>query len=233
MQNLKNLQKKGERMDYERPSNCWYRNVCQIDACDHCIRYMEMSHLLENSGIPKVRQRPTTLVPDDADYNSFVMLSDIKDNILQRVEGGFNLYISSRNTGNGKTSWAIKIMLKYFDGIWAGNGFRVRGLFVHVPTLLSRLKDFDNPLSSEYRNSLLKADLIIWDDIAVSGISQYDYNNLLMYIDNRILNEKSNIFTSNKTSKYDLEEVIGNRLASRIWETSTKITLVGKDRRNG
>lgn len=220
-------------MDYERPSNCWYRNVCQIDACDHCIRYMEMSHLLENSGIPKVRQKPASLIPDDADYGAFVMLSDIKDNILQRVECGFNLYLGSKNTGNGKTSWAIKILLKYFDSIWAGNGFRIRGLFVHVPTLLSKLKDFDNPLSAEYRNSLLKADLIVWDDIAVSGISQYDYNNLLMYIDNRILNEKSNIFTSNKVSRYELEEVIGNRLASRIWETSTKITLVGKDRRNG
>ena len=220
-------------MDYECPSNCWYRNVCQVNTCDHCIRYMEMSHLLENSGIPKVRQKPKSLIPDDADYGAFVMLSDIKDNILQRVECGFNLYLGSKNTGNGKTSWAIKILLKYFDSIWAGNGFRIRGLFVHVPTLLSKLKDFDNPLSAEYRNSLLKADLIVWDDIAVSGISQYDYNNLLMYIDNRILNEKSNIFTSNKVSRYELEEVIGNRLASRIWEMSTKVTFLGKDRRNG
>ena len=76
-------------------------------------------------------------------------------------------------------------------------------------------------------------DLVIFDDIAVSGISQYDYNNLLMFIDNRILNGKNNIFTSNKTSKNSLEDTIGSRLASRIWDTSQIIELKGKDRRNG
>lgn len=228
-------------MDYERNSDCWYKKVCNqaIDACSRdvcasCIRYLEMKHLMDSSGIPKIRQYPTALVPDDIDYDAFCKLAEIKDEIEQVVhDGEFNLYICSNNPGNGKTTWAIKLLMKYFDSVWAGNGFRTRGLFVNVPTLLLQLKDFNNPLSEEYKNNILNADLVIFDDIAVSGISQYDYNNLLMYIDNRMLNGKANIYTSNKVSKQALESVIGSRLASRIWETSTVIEFRGKDRRNG
>ena len=189
---------------------------------------------MDSSGIPKIRQVPVYLRPDKIDFYSFCDLANIKDDIEDWVcNSEKNLYICSNNTGNGKTTWAIKLMLKYFDCIWAGNGFRTRGLFIHVPTLLLNLKNFQTPVSAEYKNDILTCDLVIFDDIAVSGISQYDYNNLLMFIDNRILNGKNNIFTSNKTSKNSLEDTIGSRLASRIWDTSQIIELKGKDRRNG
>lgn len=221
-------------MGYERNSDCWYQNVCQESRCSSCIRYLEMRHLMDSSGIPKIRQYPAALIPDDIDYNAFCKLADIKDNIEQFVhDGEFNLYICGNNPGTGKTTWAIKLLMKYFDAVWAGNGFRTRGLLIHVPTLLLQLKDFNNPVSEEYKNEILTADLVVFDDIAVSGISQYDYNNLLMYIDNRILNGKANIFTSNKTTRQGLESTIGDRLSSRIWEVSTVIEFKGKDRRHG
>ena len=221
-------------MVYEHRSDCWYKDVCQIDICDNCIRYLEMSHLMESSGIPKVKQLPVSLIPEDCDYQKFVILSSIKSTIAELVaNGNFNLYICSNNPGNGKTSWAIKIMLKYFDEVWAGNGFRTRGVFVHVPTFLMQLKNFQNPLPEEYKEDILNADLVIWDDIALANISIFDYSNLMMYLDNRILNERSNIFTSNKTTRKELEEVVGNRLASRVWEMSQIIEFKGKDRRNG
>ncbi len=226
-------------MDYVQNFECWYRNVCQesIHGCcgqSACIRYMEMKHLMDASGIPVARQYPAKLMPDDIDYKSFTVLASVKNTIQELINNGdFNLYICGNNTGNGKTSWAIKIMLKYFDTIWAGNGFRTRGLFVHVPTLLMQLKNFQNPLSEEYKKDILNADLVIFDDIAVSNISQYDYSNLLMFLDSRILNSKANIFTSNKISRKSLEDVVGSRLASRIWEVSTIVELKGKDRRNG
>lgn len=188
---------------------------------------------MDESDVPKNKQYPTALYPEDVDYKVFTELSDYKKHIDEFVEKGHNIYICSNNTGNGKTSWAIKLMLKYFDCIWAGNGFRARGLFVHVPTLLLQSKNFQNPLTEEYKNKLLNCDLVIFDDIAVSGISQYDYNNLLMYVDSRILNGKSNIFTSNKITKKDLNDAVGARLSSRIWETSIILEFKGKDRRNG
>ena len=176
--------------------DCWYREVCLQECEWSCIRYLEMSYLMDNSGIPKAKQRPIDLYPNDIDYDEFVRLSEIKQHIDEFVKAGKNLYITSAITGNGKTSWAIKLLLKYFDKVWAGNGFKVRGYFVHVPTLLLNLKDFDNPNTNIHRikKILLETAVVVWDDIASTEISKYDYSQLLMLIDNRTLENKSNIF---------------------------------------
>lgn len=211
--------------------DCWYKNVCTQKCSAECVRYTEMKYLVDNSGIPSSHQYPIALEVDNIDYDKFMALAAIKNNILEFVQNGNNVYIASKNTGNGKTSWAIKLLLKYFDSIWAGNGLKIRGLFIHVPTLLLQLKNFNNPLSEEYKNNLMQADLIVWDEVASTSISNYDYSNLLMFLENRLLNNKSNIFTTNCTDKNDLEEIIGVKLASRVWNTSNIIILKGKDRR--
>lgn len=214
----------------KRKADCWYNKVCSYDSCINCIRYAEMKYLMENSGIPKARQMPISLEAG-RDYDAFVSLALIKDNILQFVERGDNLYICSEETGNGKTSWAIKILLKYFDRVWAGNGFKVRGYFQHVPMLFNTLKDFSNNHDA-LKYTLENADLVVWDDIAATKLSDYDINQLLIYLDKRIIDSKSNIFTGNITSQDKLIKVLGSRLASRIW-SSTIVELKGKDRRNG
>ena len=215
-----------------KKQECWYKDVCTYDSCTNCIRYVEMKYLLDTSGIPKSRQYPQELIAD-VDLNAYRKLADIKLDIVDFVESGSNLFICSQNTGNGKTSWAIKLMLRYFNESWAGNGFRARGLFVNVPTLLLQLKNFENPLPEEFKQHLMDVDLVIWDEIASTSISNYDYSNLLMFLDYRILNDKSNIFTSNAVTKDELEKNVGAKLASRIWNTSEVIEFRGKDRRNG
>lgn len=211
-------------------ADCWYKDVCTNDNCNSCIRYAEMKYLMDSSGIPEKRQHPEKLIGDE-DLEAFVKLADIKDNILEFVESGKNLYICSQYTGNGKTSWAIKLLLKYFDEVWAGNGFKMRGLFLNVPTLLLSLKDFNNPNLAELKNNLLLADIIVWDDIAASYVTNYDLAQLMIYIDQRVLLQKSNIFTGNLVSEHQLQKLLGDRLASRIWNTSEVIEFVGKDRR--
>lgn len=187
---------------------------------------------MDNSGIPITRQYPDELIAD-VDLEKYQMLSGIKSNILDFVKRGDNLYICSSYTGNGKTSWAIKLLLRYFDQIWPGNGFRVRGVFVNVPTLLLQLKNFSNPISEDFKTNLMQADLVVWDELASTSISNYDLSNLLMFLDFRILNNKANIFTSNAVTLRELENNIGSKLASRVWNTSTIIEFKGKDKRNG
>jgi DNA replication protein DnaC len=191
-----------------------------------------MLELMTLSGIPEKRQYPVSLMPDTVDYNVFCLLAEIKDDIVNFVDNGENLYLYSSNTGNGKTTWAIKLMLKYFDSIWAGNGFKCRGIFIHVPTFLTQLKDFnsvDNELE-RIKAALKDVDLVIWDDIASTDLSSYDHSQLLTYIDQRILKQKSNIFTGN-LGKQDIEKALGKRLSSRVWNSSVKYELKGKDRR--
>lgn len=211
--------------------DCWYKEVCRNECSNSCLRYIEMKYLMDNSDIPPKKQIPASLVPEDRDKEAFEQLNDIKLNVVDFVKSGKNLYIWGNHTGNGKTSWALKIMLRYFNDIWAGNGFRVRGKFVHTPSLLLRLKNFSDPLSEEYKNDIMNCDLLILDDIASTGISQYDLSQLLYIIDSRTLNEKSTIYTGNLGFK-DLEATLGSKLSSRIWSNNTTtIEIKGSDRR--
>lgn len=214
----------------ERNSDCWYLAVCNED-CSKCVTYPQMKWQFDNSGLPKAKYKPIDLYASDEDYEVFVSLGEIRKNIVDFVEQGKNLYICGTNPGTGKTSWAIKMLQTYFHYVAEGNLFNVKGMFVSVPDLLLRLKDFNNPLSNEYKDNLRNCDLLILDDIAVTGLSQYDYLQLFTLIDGRILSGKSMIFTSNNTSLKDLETSVGERLASRIWNTSKIVELKGGDMR--
>lgn len=214
----------------ERNSDCWYINVCN-DDCSNCVIYPQMKWQFDNSGLPKSKYKPIDLYASDEDYNAFVDLSDIRKNITDFVEQGKNLYLCSINPGTGKTSWAIKMLQTYFHYVAEGSIFNVRGMFVSVPEFLLKSKDFSNPLSNEYKENLRNCDLLILDDIAVTGLSQYDYLQLFTLVDNRMLAGKSIIFTSNNVSLKDLEASVGERLASRIWRTSKIVELKGGDMR--
>ncbi len=222
--------------NFER-TRCWYLNSCKMantqDCNASCIRFMEIDYLIQNSGIPKNRQTIANLVPSSKDLPAFIELKKLKDNILNFVKNGESLYIFSHNFGNGKTAWAIKLMQKYFDDIWAGNGFRTRGLFIHVPTFLTKIKENISVRDEEFeatRQKLLTADLVIWDDIAATKLGDFDHANLLTYIDQRKLNGLSNIYTGNIAVE-NLADALGNRLASRVGNDSIIVEFVGNDRR--
>lgn len=215
--------------------DCWYVPVCMGAGkeCRSCLKYFEMSYLMEHSGLPKSKQKPVSeLIPyTDHDIASFQRLDEIRLDIENFVQTGSNLYIASKYTGNGKTSWAIKLLLRYFDRIWGGNGHKVRGLFVHVPTLLLRLKNFNSPMSKDEYALLKECDLIVWDDIASIDLTNYDFAQLNALVDYRLLADKSNIYTSNIPEFDKLCGVLGDRLASRIYKSSEVIIFNGKDNR--
>lgn len=207
---------------------CWYREVCENfgENCQSlCVRYAEMKYLMEHSNLPVKKRQPQRLEVPTEDYIAYLRLDTIRKDIVNWVNSGKNLYITSTNVGNGKTSWAIKLMLRYFDQIWCGNGFTTRALFVHVPTFLMKCKDF-NRVDREFeelKRQVQEVDLVIWDDIASTGMTQYDYTNLLVAIDARIMSGKANIVTGNHPRKQDLEALVGTRLASRLFGSETEI----------
>lgn len=224
--------------EYEFDRNkCWYAGSCSLfnkAGCDAgCHRYMEMHFLMNNSGIPKNRQYASELIPNTVDVAAFMRLAEIRNDIESFVRSGESLYIHSYNFGNGKTSWAIKLMQRYFDRIWSGNGFRCRGLFVHVPTFLTKVKDNIGNKDEDFelfKSRLDEVDLVIWDDIAATKLSDFDHSILLTYIDQRVLNGLANIYTGN-LDRDELPKALGNRLASRIGNQSEIITFNGVDRR--
>ena len=217
-------------MENSKNTDCWYAQSCE-DDCSKCVVYPQMKWQFDNSGLPKSKYMPIKLKPQPNDRRAFEKLADIRENIEDFVEQGKNLYICGEIPGNGKTSWAIKMLQTYFHYVAEGNMFEVKGIFVSVPDLLLRLKDFNNPVSNEYKDNLRNTDLLILDDIAVTGLSQYDYLQLFTLIDSRMLAGKSIIFTSNVTDIKKLEEVIGERLASRVFGNSIIVEIKGGDMR--
>ena len=211
---------------------CWYKglNSCNHE-CKNCIRYKIIKIAMNDSGVPEELHHPIPLKPSACDVEKFDRLAEIKKNIDDFVYSGGSLYICSSKTGNGKTSWAIKLMYKYFSLTWE-DGIGVRALFINVVELLLKLKDFNHPISKEYRDLIISVPLVIWDDIAITGISSWDYMQLYVLLNERSMRGLANIYTSNCTTIEQLANFVGNKIASRIWTKSTEvIELKGEDRR--
>ena len=173
------------------------------------------------------------LVCHEKDLQVYKQLQAKSDSILNFIANGNNLYIYSENCGNGKTTWAIRLMYSYFDKIWHKSCFDCKALFVSVPKFLYNCKrsiSQDVKGFEELCNLISEVDLVIWDDIGEMKASDYEHQILFQYIDDRINSKKSNIYTSNK-NKEQLEDVLGVRLASRIYNCSECIEFVEEDKR--
>lgn len=217
---------------------CWYNSVCNKfnsneDCKNGCIRYSSMLKLVEESGLPNHLMYPKTLNPTPSEVDAFDLLKDIKDKADVFVEKGKCLYIYSNICGNGKTTWASKIMLSYFNKTWALTSFIKKGIFVYTPELINKLKTqyINNESLTEEINQLKNCNLLILDDLGVTDFTANDLNNLLEIIDYRINNNKSIIFTSN-LDKDALLRKFGGRLTSRVFNNSIQVELGGFDRRS-
>ncbi len=214
-------------------NQCWYKRVCTEKCSENCIRYKLMYSLFKQSQLPEALWNYKSLTCNDKDYQAFKELQAKSDAILDFIAKGDNLYIYSKNCGNGKTSWAIRLMYSYFDKIWHKSCFDCKALFVSVPKFLYNCKrsiSQDVKGFEELCNLISEVDLVIWDDIAEMKASDYEHQILFQYIDSRINAGKSNIYTSNK-NKDQIEDLLGTRLASRIYNCSQVIEFVEEDKR--
>lgn len=217
---------------------CWYRGHCpkEEERCEGgCERFSQMSHLFIQSRIPEAMRRPLALIPDEVDVPAFDRLMSIKKGALEFVRGGRNLYITSPITGNGKTTWAVKVMQSYFDKVWAGNNYRERGLFIGMPELLSMYSRLHTDEASsddiaELTAILSEVDLAIWDDIGATRLTESQQNYVQGLLDKRLNKGLSNIFTGNMVDA-PLVSAVGHRIFSRVQTNSEVVVLKGRDMR--
>lgn len=224
---------------------CIYKSSCKKKDCDiwqditnnFCMRYFKIDKILDNAMLSPKQRKDIKLVldSDKSDYNSYATLNKFKESIMNNIEDNVNLYIYSEITGNGKTSWAIKLLTEYVKKNWINIQINSRPvLFINVPQYLLELK-LNIRSQSEYvqivQDNFLKADLIVWDDIGTKTASDFELEYLLSMIDNRQrLERKIDIYTSNIIPT-ELQKYVGDRLASRILNTSQLIEFKGQDKR--
>ncbi len=167
------------------------------------------------------------------DLKEFQRLAHIEEDIENFVKKGYNLFIHSAIPGNGKTSWARRMIKSYFDHTWPMQDLtECKALFIQVSPFLQALKDnitTKNPEVQYIKENITNADIVVWDDLGTEIGSEYDINQLLGFIDRRTAAGKTNIYTSNLT-RQEMEFKVGKRLASRVG-MSIDIELRGKDKR--
>ena len=216
---------------------CIVYNNCNHKDCDKefCLRKYKLDSLYNAAQVPESKRYHTVLHidADGTDLAEFKQLAEIESHIEEFVAEGKNLYLHSSYCGNGKSSWAYRMIQTYFNKIWPSAPLECKALFISVPRFLLALKDNisnRNEYAEYITENILTADLVVWDDIAAKMASEYEMNHLLSFIDGRLTAGKSNIYTSNLSTR-EVYEALGERLASRICNLSIDIELHGADKR--
>lgn len=220
----------------EENKDCWLINECnKIDCNSFCMRHFKLNYLYDAAliSLQQRKHKCLRIDADETDMDEFSFLKKQEDDILNFVALGKNLYIHSQICGNGKTSWALRLVESFFNKIWIKSPLKCRALFISVPRFLLELKS-NISQKSEYveyiKANVNDADIVIFDDIATKAATSFEHEHLLSIIDTRISMGKSNIFTSNLTEE-EMHSLLGDRLTSRIINNSINIELKGADKR--
>lgn len=213
-----------------------YKNGdCKLDGSQFCIKLFRLDYLYKESLLTEKQKEYIALRidADGTDRDVFLKLKNIENNIEDFVKNGNSLYLYSHGCGNGKTAWATRLIQAYFNAIWHKCDLNCKALFINVPRLLLALKD-NISTKSEYIESIkanvLEADMVVWDEIGTKSVSTFEHEHLLSYINSRIDNNKAQIFTSNLDPQ-SLKEALGERLYSRVVNTSLVLEFRGADKR--
>lgn len=216
---------------------CYAEKYCKkpkTECSGYCDAYRLLRALYKLSRIPERYCYNIPLVPDRADLPAFESLKNYMDHVEENVELGEGLYIWSDGVGNGKTSWACKIMSHYFRKIAFKSGLENEGLYIYLPTFLDDLRfsynEEPDPEFMEVLSMMKNCKLLIMDDIGAEKSSEWVNERLLSIINTRIMKGLSTIYTSNM-SLIEQEEHVGKRIASRIIGSTKEIHLTGADKR--
>lgn len=202
-----------------------------------CTKLYKINALYDNALLTKKQRQETVhnITANNKDEAAYKKLKSYLPNIKKWVSDGKSLYIHSKFCGNGKTAWAIKYVQEYVKSIWAeSDPSDCKVLFVSVPKFLIEIKRNIGSYS-EYANTVLNsvftADLVVWDEIGSKAGTEYEIENILNIINDRINNGRSNIYTSNLNAE-GLRACIGDRLYSRIVNLSDDIEFKNDDMRS-
>ena len=218
---------------------CWFKSACSAEGDEElcntaCPIYFQFFHLVNLANIPvPLQYRENLKLEPGKDINEHNFLKEIQSDINNWVKQGNNLYLFSEQPGNGKTTWAIKLMLSYFATIMEHNGDKCRGLFINVEQFFYDKKNNMNHRNhrfEEMEKLIPEVDLIIWDDFGNRTLTDYEFGLLYNFINDRINNNKSNIYTSNRVDE-NLSRNVGWRIADRVLNTAEFVEFINPTQR--
>lgn len=184
----------------------------------------KVHQLLVESGVPKKYYVPQKLVRRQVDEQLWNFLEDYRNDVVNKVHNGNNLVITSPTVGNGKTSWAIRLLQRYIAETALDGDLGDKGVFCVCSNMLEIFGDFGYFETSieffDYLNRLKNCKLLVIDEIGSGRITPVSYNHFYDLINYRVDNGLTTIYTTNYSDER-IQEVLGERLYSRIYHTAT------------
>lgn len=174
---------------------------------------------LKMACIPLRYQKDEQLKPCLSDRGAFKELRTINESIKEFVTNGENLLLCSNYCGNGKTTSAIKLLKSYINSIKVKYD-NPPAIYINVPSFLNQKKLAISdktllPHVLKVERDIIKAKLVIFDDIGDKDLKEYDLNSLYYWIDTRTANLLSCIYTSNQAPR-GLSTTLNGKIYSRI-----------------
>lgn len=136
--------------------------------------------------------------------------------------------------GVGKTHLAVAILKELIQ-----KGFA--GIFSEFGSLLKEIQDSYNPISKSSELKVLapiyQTDVLVLDELGATIPTDWVRDTMYQIINKRYNDEKFTIFTTNyfdarhSEKEQVLEDRIGTRLRSRLYEMCTKVVMDGGDYR--
>jgi DNA replication protein DnaC len=139
--------------------------------------------------------------------------------------------------GVGKTHLAVAMLRELIER------YQVRGLFYQFGALLRQIQDSYNPISqtSELRvlEPVFEADVLVLDELGASKPTDWVRDTMMQIINTRYNDRRVTIFTTNypdtrknaEDGSEILEDRIGVRLRSRLYEMCKTVVIEGDDYR--
>ena len=183
----------------------------------------KLNDLFEHSGLPKKFFEPQILVERKADIECWQWLEDVRNNIVEEVQRGLNIVITSTIVGNGKTSWAVRLLQRYLAETALDGRMVEKGMFVVSAQLLTEFGDYNYFQTMkeflERFEKLKTCDLLVIDEIGGGSLTKASYPYVYDLVNYRVDNNLSTIYTTNYTDE-EIIDLLGQRLYSRIYDTS-------------
>lgn len=232
--------------------NCIYCNRCKQPNKNRpaCLIYTRYNNLLNLAKIPKRYRRCTVdnLPFKESNPEAYRKVMKYCNDILHYTEDGYSIYLYSNpirgnelGTGTGKTTASCAILNKFLiEYVWwaTKNGEEVRGLVA----MFVKCSDFQNKYTEQFKNNdasysyyscktnMMTCKLLVLDDLALRNCSQGFMAELYEVINHRVSEELPTIYTSN-ISREKLDEVLDQRIQSRLYENCIPVELTGEDNR--
>lgn len=191
----------------------------------------KLKSLFRRSNLPKEFWKPQTLVTREDDIDAWDFLEDTRKNIVEFVKEGNTLVITSVNVGNGKTSWAIRLLQRYLAETATFIEIEDRGMFINYASLLVDLGDFkfrETPEFKELKYRLMNCELLVMDELGGGSLNNATYQVFYEIINARSSKNLSTIYTTNFDEEY-LIDVLGERVFSRVHDAATKIIFTSSN----